>query len=77
MAQPPIYIYKHTDQPACRCLIIKLSIQVVTVVTYHDQLYNSHAWMDTQQWVANHKPDKLSQSAPAQSETQEARQAIP
>ena len=30
---------------------------MVTVVTYHDQLYNSHAWMDTQQWVANHKPD--------------------
>ena len=54
-----------------------LSNQAVTVVTNHNQFYNGHAWMDTQQWVANNKPDKLSQSAPAQSETQEARQAIP
>ena len=54
-----------------------LSIQTVTAVTNHNQFYNGHAWMDTQHWAANHKPDKLSQNAPTQSEAQEARQAIP
>ena len=54
-----------------------LSIQVVTAVTNHDQFNKGHAWMDTSQKVANHKPDKLPQSAPSQSEAQEARQAIP
>ena len=53
-----------------------LSIQVVTVVTNHDQFNKGHAWMDTYQKVANHKPEKLPQNAPAQSEGQEARQAI-
>ena len=54
-----------------------LSIQVVTAVTNYNQSYNGHAWMDTSQRVANHKVAKLSQSAPAQSETQGARQVIP
>ena len=54
-----------------------LSIQAVTAVTNHDQFNSGHAWMDTQQRVANHKLDKLPQSAPAQSEAQEARQVIP
>ena len=54
-----------------------LSIQVVTAVTNHDHFNKGHAWMDTQQKVANHKPDKLPQNAPAQSEVWEARQAIP
>ena len=50
---------------------------MVTIVTSHNQFYNGHAWMDIQQRVANHKPDKLSQGAPAQSEAWEAKQAIP
>ena len=54
-----------------------LSIQAVTAVTNHDQFNKDHAWMDTQQKVANHNPDKLPQNAPAQSEAWEARQAIP
>ena len=33
--------------------------------------------MDTQQKVTNHRPDRLSQSATAQSGVWEARQAIP
>ena len=54
-----------------------LSIQAVTAVTNHNQFNKDHAWIDTQQKVANHKPDKLLHSVPAQSEAQEARQAIP
>ena len=54
-----------------------LSIQVVTVVTNHNQFNKGHAWMDTKQKVANHKPDKLPQNTPAQSEAKKARQAIP
>ena len=54
-----------------------LSIQAVTMVANHNQFNNGHAWIDTSQRVANHKLDKLPQSVPAQSEAQEARQAMP
>ena len=47
------------------------------MVTNHDQSYNRYAWMDTHQRVTNHRPDRPSQNAIAQSEIQEARQAIP
>ena len=66
----------------CRCLIIKLSIQAVTMVTNHDQSYNRQAWMGTYHRVTNPgqtchlkmqlpnkgpgKLDKLSQNAQAQ-----------
>ena len=53
-----------------------LAIQAVTAVTSHNQFNKGHAWMDTLQKVSNHKPDKLPQSAPAQSEAQEARKAV-
>ena len=47
------------------------------MVTNQNQFYNGHTWKDIQQRVANHKPDKLSQGSPTQSEAWEARQAIP
>ena len=58
-------MFRHNHKPVCRSQTIKLSIQAVTVVTNHNQFNKGHAWMDTYQKVANHKPDKLSQNAPA------------
>ena len=41
------YMIRHNYELVCRGSTIMLSIQVVTVVTNHDQFNNGHAWMDT------------------------------
>ena len=54
-----------TYWPVCRCLIIKLFIQVVTMITNHNQSYNRHTWIGTYHKVTNHRPDRTSQNATA------------
>ena len=55
-----------------KCLIIKLSTQVFTAVTNHNK-----AWVGTNHRLTNHRPDRPSQNATAQSGAWEARHAIP
>ena len=47
------------------------------MVTNHNQVYNRHAWMGTYLRVTNHRPDRLSQNATAQSGAWEARLSYP
>ena len=61
----------------CKCLIIKLSIKAVTMVTNHNKAYNRHTWVDTNHRLTNHRPERPSQNATAQSGAWEARQGIP
>ena len=60
-----------------KCLIIKLAIQVVTAVSNHNKAYNRHTWVGTNHRLTNHRSDRLSQNATAQSGAWEARHTIP
>ena len=66
-----------TNQPVYKCLIIKLSIIVVTMVTNHNSAYNRHTWVSTNHRLDNHRPDTPFQNSTAQSRAWKARQAIP
>ena len=47
------------------------------MVTNHNQSYSRHAWMGSYHSITNHKPDRPSQNATAQSGAWEARQSYP
>ena len=66
-----------TNYTVCKCLIIRLSIQAVTMVTNHIKAYNRHTWVDTNHRLTNHRPDRPSQNATVQSGAWEARHTIP
>ena len=65
-----------TDYTVCKCLIIKLSIQAVTMVNNHSKAYSGHMWVGTYHRLTNLRPDRPSQNATAQSGAWEARHAI-
>ena len=48
------------DYAVCKCLIIKLSIHVVTVVANRNKAYNRHTWVGTKHRLTNHRPDRPS-----------------
>ena len=65
-----------TNYTVCKCLIIKLSIQAVTVVSNHGKAYNGHTWVGTNHKSTNHRPDRPSQNATVQSGAWEAKCTI-
>ena len=50
------------DYTACRCLTIKLSSQVVTMVTNHSKPYKGHTQVSINYRLANYRLGKLSLS---------------
>ena len=66
-----------TDYTVYKCLIIKSSIQAVTMVTNHNKAYNGHTWVGTNHRLTNHRSDRPSQNETAQSWAWEARHVIP